>query len=135
LRIEVETVQVETSNTERRWAVNHLQDGQIPQDVGGSKGDANKLSTGDEQEETITVDGVLDLIRMGRMRVRAFGETSILGADAIYNGDYVRAAQSARRALETGAFRVYRDKEGIFIGPRVPSLVERNPFADGGALQ
>ena len=91
-------------------------------------GDVNRLST-------ITRDDVVDAIEAGRVRYRIFGEQGVWGQHTPFNGDFERAADAFLKAEARGLFRLYQDSDGLFVGPASPSLVERNPLCEGGALQ
>lgn len=77
--------------------------------------------------DEITVTEVVEMARAQRLRLRAFGETVIFGQQLAFGGDPEHALATLSDCLTHGIFRVYRDREGIFVGPADPAYV------DGGA--
>ena len=81
-------------------------------------------------DNSLPVADVVALAAAGQLRARAFGETAIIGSDRLFNGDWSAAARFVSECLLHGHMVVYRDADGVFVGPPVARMVSRS-FAEG----
>lgn len=78
---------------------------------------------GQDTQSEITIDDLQDIARRGKLRMRAFGQVTFFGTENCYGGSLSRAAEDLPRILNCGLVAVYRDCDGIFIGPKNIALV------------
>lgn len=80
--------------------------------------------------DQITMEALQELARRGKLRARAFGEHHLFGVHMPFRGDLERAAASLPGMFETGTVALYRDDNGLFVGPSNSRLIDTDPFAD-----
>jgi hypothetical protein len=73
--------------------------------------------------DQISLDELVAMAEAGNLRIRAFGETHMFGSGP------AKLTRLTPRAFLTGALSeglmvLYRDKDGLFLGPPSPQLVE-----------
>ncbi len=64
-------------------------------------------------KNTMSMEDAQDRVRAGRVRIRAFGETSIYGASTHHDGDLDKAADNLPTVLESGLCKLYMDEGGL----------------------
>lgn len=68
--------------------------------------------------------------RQGKLRIRAFGEDNFFGLDRIFGGNLDLAAKALPGMFDSGMLALYRDVDGLFLGPINPKLIEDGTFPD-----
>jgi hypothetical protein len=81
--------------------------------------------------DTILKRELLELASQERLRMRAFGETVIFGHHRPFDGDSERATGALSDLLDHGLVTVYRDEDGLFVGPSNPALIEAEDVGHG----
>jgi hypothetical protein len=81
--------------------------------------------------DTILKREILELASQERLRMRAFGETAIYGRHKPFDGDSSRAINALSRLLDDGLVTIYRDEDGLFVGPSNPNLIDGEEVCDG----
>ena len=84
-----------------------------------------------KRASTIRKQELLDLAEGESLRLRAFGETAIFGQHEPFNGDYAGAARALSRLIDDGHVGVYRDEDGLFVGPSNPALIDAREASHG----
>ncbi len=81
----------------------------------------NAQVTDDHQ---ISMENLQRLVSLGKVRLRAFGETAVFGLARPFEGNFEEASRALPQLLSENSMRVYCDDEGLFVGPSNPALVE-----------
>lgn len=77
-----------------------------------------------DNPQTILKGELLDLAAREALRMRAFGETVIFGQHKPFDGNYQLASEALSDMIDAGLVGVYRDEDGIFVGPSDPNHIE-----------
>jgi hypothetical protein len=80
---------------------------------------------------TILKQELLQLANREQLRLRAFGETVIYGLHKPFDGNRDLALRALSRMLDDGLVAVYRDEDGLFVGPSNPALIESEEVDHG----
>ena len=75
-------------------------------------------------DSTILKGELLEIAAREKLRLRAFGETVIFGHHKPFDGDSQLALAALSAMIDGGQIGVYRDEDGLFVGPTDPDLID-----------